>query len=524
MNTPIEIRIYENQRMAYSGVFSGRVELGRQKPAEPVPFFVTQGIEEAKRLIIARIEEAHVSCRHVHIEALAANRVRVRNVSATLDVVLRDGELLRPGAALDLDLPAVFSVGLKTIRVSPDTSEEHGLYRLSEATLAPGSSTRLTAPLTPVRLLASTDAEPIVRWLQTTIEVLESAASSADFFEQAAGALVDQIGLDAGQVLLRKDDDWTVAAIRLSPSEDSHLPHRASRSVLQRVLEDKTTYWQVPAEQLDESKSLAEIQAVVAAPILDRQGQVIGALYGDRRQNLRLASAPNITKLEAMLVETLAFGVAAGLARMEQEKAALAAQTQFEQFFTPELSRQLPGSRTCWPDVMPRCRFCSATSAASAASASDWDRRGRWNGSATSMGVLSDCVLAPRGVLVDYIGDELMAMWGAPEEQPDHANRACRAALDHAWTSFPALNERWQAELGEPMDVGIGINTGMARVGNTGSQPCKFKYGPLGNTVNLASRVQGATKYLKSRLLITGRTQAKLDGSFPLPAGAGARS
>ena len=46
------------------------------------------------------------------------------------------------------------------------------------------------------------------------------------------------------------------------------------------------------------------------------------------------------------------------------------------------------------------------------------------------MGTLSDCVRNHAGVLVDYIGDELMAMWGAPEEQPDHAARACRAALD----------------------------------------------------------------------------------------------
>ena len=46
------------------------------------------------------------------------------------------------------------------------------------------------------------------------------------------------------------------------------------------------------------------------------------------------------------------------------------------------------------------------------------------------MGALSECVLAHEGVLVDYIGDELMAMWGAPSEQPDHASMACRAALD----------------------------------------------------------------------------------------------
>jgi adenylate cyclase len=63
------------------------------------------------------------------------------------------------------------------------------------------------------------------------------------------------------------------------------------------------------------------------------------------------------------------------------------------------------------------------------------------------------------------------------------------------------------------MAFGIGVNTGVARVGNTGSRH-KFKYGPLGNTVNLASRVQGATKHLKCGLLITGATAAKLDETF----------
>ena len=53
------------------------------------------------------------------------------------------------------------------------------------------------------------------------------------------------------------------------------------------------------------------------------------------------------------------------------------------------------------------------------------------------------------------------------------------------------------------MGLGIGLNTGPARVGNTGSQ-YKFKYGPLGNTVNLASRVQGITKYVRCRLLVIG--------------------
>ena len=78
---------------------------------------------------------------------------------------------------------------------------------------------------------------------------------------------------------------------------------------------------------------------------------------------------------------------------------------------------------------------------------------------------------------------------------------------------LPALNERWQGSLGEAMAFGIGVNTGIARVGNTGSRR-KFKYGPLGDTVNVASRVQGASKYFKSSLLITRATRDRLGPEF----------
>jgi len=71
------------------------------------------------------------------------------------------------------------------------------------------------------------------------------------------------------------------------------------------------------------------------------------------------------------------------------------------------------------------------------------------------------------------------------------------------------INDRWRDEIGDETKVGIGINSGEALVGNIGTHR-KFKYGPLGTVVNLASRVQGATKYLKTPLLITGATAEKL--------------
>ena len=79
--------------------------------------------------------------------------------------------------------------------------------------------------------------------------------------------------------------------------------------------------------------------------------------------------------------------------------------------------------------------------------------------------------------------------------------------------SLEQLNKTWEPLVEAETCVGIGVNTGEALVGNIGTDR-KFKYGPLGTTVNLASRVQGATKYLKTPILITGNTVAQLSEEF----------
>ena len=261
-----------------------------------------------------------------------------------------------------------------------------------------------------------------------------------------------------------------------------------------------------------EGSSLAGVDSVVAAPILDRKGVVIAVLYGERRLNSVVTTGKRVSKLDAMLIELLAGGVATGLARLEQERAAVSFQTQLEQFFTPELARQLATrpELLIGQDLEITALFCDIRG---------FSRISRNHGPTFTLdwindvlSTLSDCVLAHDGVVVDYIGDELLAMWGAPEPQPDHAERACRAAIE-MMGCLTALNERWQGPLGEAMGFGIGVNTGIARVGNTGSRR-KFKYGPLGDTVNVASRVQGASKYFKSSLLITRATRDRLGPEF----------
>ena len=117
---------------------------------------------------------------------------------------------------------------------------------------------------------------------------------------------------------------------------------------------------------------------------------------------------------------------------------------------------------------------------------------------------LSQCVVDRDGVLVDYVGDQVMAMFGAPQAQDDHAKRGLEAAvaMQHR---VAVLRERWRDQVPRPFDVGIGLNTGMARVGNIGSR-LKFKYGVLGNTVNVASRLQDATKQIGVRCVAAGGT------------------
>ena len=357
------------------------------------------------------------------------------------------------------------------------------------------------------------EVEAIVRWLQGVIGVLQTAASSSEFLESAAQAVVDLVELDSGRVLLLEDGRWRIEAARFGEGVNPLPDWQPSRLILNRLRSERRTLWQEPDQSGLGAASLLGVNWVVAAPLLDRSGQAIGALYGERRQNLTVADASSrVMKIDAMLVELLASGVAAGLARLEQEKAALAARVQFEQFFTPSLASELAAR----PDLLKgrnlevSLLFCDIRGFSRISERLGPAGTVEWISDV--MSVLSDCVLAHRGVVVDYIGDELIAMWGAPKVEPEHARLACRAALEML-ERIPVLNQRWEQTLKEPMDFGIGVNTGLAQVGNTGTER-KFKYGALGGTVNLASRVQGATKYLKSGLLVTGSTRAQLDPSF----------
>jgi len=135
--------------------------------------------------------------------------------------------------------------------------------------------------------------------------------------------------------------------------------------------------------------------------------------------------------------------------------------------------------------------------------------------------ILGEVIEAEDGTVDKYIGDSVMAFWGAPSDQPDHASRACRAAMEIA-RRVALDNAGRRASGGHPVGLRIGIHSGPAVVGNIGA-PGRVNYTLVGDTVNTAQRLEALGKEVTAAadaedvvVLVSGETVAALDESLPL--------
>ena len=503
--------------------FDSPLLLGRQRSADE-PCFQKQPEATGWRMAVAALQDRGVSRLHALVEPLPGNRVKITNVSEANVIYVAEmpPKQMVPQAIEVRELPVAFTLGDMLIKLSAAVPEspvaDEAYQSLPYATLSPKSAIlrRYSDPqLRPVQPSAATesDVKTLLRWLPALTHLLQSAATTDEFFQQAVTLLLEFVTLDWATVVLydssKFGNPWKNVAEMRSPSAAADLAAKTpSRTLLARLLAEKRTIRYVPTPTVASVESLSGIDSVVAAPILNESEEIIGALYGERRIYPGIAARQAISELEAQLVDTLASGVAVGLERQRQSKAAWEAQLQFEQFFTPQLAVELRKDPELLKgrDAQVTLLFCDIRGFSrishrlGPAKTVDWI--------VDVMRELSECVLNHEGVLIDYIGDEIMGMWGAPASQAQHAALACEAALDML-ERLPDMSARWKPVLGGDFGFGIGLNSGSAYVGNTGTV-WKLKYGPLGPEVNLASRVQGATKYLKVDLLVTAATKQLL--------------
>ncbi len=221
-------------------------------------------------------------------------------------------------------------------------------------------------------------------------------------------------------------------------------------------------------------------------------------MLGDGRVTLGMLYVDNLRDAHAFTEEDLGFLVAiAGIAAaaVEREEAAgrlrIAARVRdnFERYFTPRLAERIaaetgavsPGGErrhvvVLFSDIRGFTAIAESLPAMlMAAQLNEY------------FGVMVDCVFRHNGALDKFIGDALMAYWGAPESADDDSDRALAAATDMQ-RELAQLNARWAAEGRSTLEIGIGIHCGDAFVGNIGS-PRRLEYTLIGDTVNLASRL-----------------------------------
>jgi adenylate cyclase len=126
--------------------------------------------------------------------------------------------------------------------------------------------------------------------------------------------------------------------------------------------------------------------------------------------------------------------------------------------------------------------------------------------------VLTEAFLAEGGTIDKFIGDAVMVFWNAPNPQPDHVERACRAALAGRRAS-EKLNADFEAEGLKPFFTRFGIHVGEAVVGNLGSTE-RMNYTALGNTVNLAARLEGLNKQFGTAILVSEGVYLRVQHCF----------
>lgn len=468
----------------------------------PIEFGRLQQGECARILV----EDPYTSRDQIRLVELASGDVHIHNLGSP--ITLPDGSQLASGGARQFTPPLRVIFGRSTLDIGliPNEDQEPAgdLQTISKPVASDSHNLK-----PPARLGRVPSAETLGEWFETLVMVQRAAAGSGEFYSETARAVVELVGLDRGLVLLRRGLEWEVVATHTLSAVDNR---QFSSRVIAQVQAERRTFFR----SFDDSSlrhSLIGVEAVVASPIFDEHDDVIGIVYGSR--DLRSATNQRgIEPLEAQFVQLLAGAVSAGLTRMAREAEAARARVQFEQFFSPELARALERD----PEILAaKERELTLLFA----DLRGFSRISERIGASQTYSLLSDildrltnCIMDHGGVVIDYYGDGLAAMWNAPADVPQHADRALAAAVA-MHSELPHINSQWAERLGGILRLGLGIHSGRAQVGNSGSQR-RLKYGPRGHAVNLTSRVEAATKVFGVAGLLTGPTRSALVGAYDL--------
>jgi adenylate cyclase len=514
------------------------IELGRRDKTDvgpEVPFLTRS--EGKARWVVADTGGANKVPRKVcGIDPIGSRMIKISNIhSVNKDLWVTEGESkvrILPGDAIERTLPVAlllpegFGVGIELIESSESISENQSVHSefddqlksilgsaVSSSSFLSGGSFSSQSAMGSSHTVFSQEWEGsgsgensrlFLQAMRQIIPALQEPINSPKYFHGIAQAVMRVMDMDRVQIITREAGNWVYDdknTFFKSPNTELDSP---SRKLLDRVLSTGRLATYPDDSQEVTSESLAEMQTAIASPLFDptnKNGELLGVLYADRCWRMGSRRNVTITSDEKEFIGILTVATAYRLENVKKEREL----TTYQQFFSQKVIDNLLDKGDAFlegKDTEVSVLFCDIRGFSKATDTMEANAAMHWL--SDTLSELSEVVLQADGVLVDYVGDELFAMWGAPEEEPSHGYSAIRAALSMMKLKR-LLNERYKDKISFKIDFGIGLNTGKARVGNTGSRQ-KFKYGPMGRTVNLGSRIQGLTKQWKVSTLMADTT------------------
>lgn len=462
-----------------------------------------------------KIDDQGCSRRQLRATVQGDGSLLIENLSSKVSMTLASGQKVPPNTQLSLNSPVTLYVAgtlitLTNVVVVTTTSSDDSVSPMMRTVNYVPMDISMRQSMAPLSSLSSIDVDNVTQdslfeWFETLINVQRSAVGSEGFYMDIAEALVRLIGLTYGMVLLTREGGWRIAAV----SGVSEADAAYSQTALSRMEQDRRTIYE-PLQELGPAQSLLSLSAVVTSPIFSADGKsIIGAVYGVRVADVRTAQKKGISDLEAKFVQLLAASAATGLARSSKEAEAAKLRVQFEEFCSPEIVRELQRN----PQLLEAADreitvlFCDVRGFSGMSE--KLDPRLTFEIMTDILDGLTECVLRRNGVVIDFYGDAIAAMWNAPCAQDQHEQKALDCAMEIS-RQIQLINEKWTGRIPASLRVGIGIHSGSALVGNVGGHR-RIKYGPRGTTVNVASRIEGLTKYLGTDVLLSGKTISRLN-------------
>ncbi|WP_322744329.1 adenylate/guanylate cyclase domain-containing protein [Planktothrix mougeotii] len=265
-------------------------------------------------------------------------------------------------------------------------------------------------------------------------------------------------------------------------------------------------------ERFEGSESILcqAIHASMCAPLKLRDS-VIGVLYVDNLSLSDIYSPEDVEFLTALANQSAIAIDNAELYKKMQEEAVI--RNKLERFFPPAVSRKLREEGKLGIVESEVTALFSDITRFTEMSSRMQPRQVISMLNEYFKIMVEEIVFPFEGTLEKYIGDALVAVWGAPYSRHDDVDRAVRAAIEMQWSVY-RMNQQWKQRYGEPIYIHIGLNTGQVAAGNIGSSKL-IQYTHIGDTMNVASRICSAAQ--KNEILISQSTFDQLkDRSIPL--------